>query len=219
MSTTSASAPVRLRDAARLLVAAAATGAGAVHIAFAPAHIQEWLPLGVGFLLAGVVQVLWGVHISRNESSRALLFGAAFSALFVGVYVMSRTTGLPLGPEAFEPEGLGAADILCCTLEVLVIPVALLLRGRPRWLLAPLGLRFATVFAGSLLLVGGATTYAVASPAAEHTHVHPSPAATASACPSSPVLTGVKDARGVDTGVTAFFSCKLLHEHDGHAGH
>lgn len=211
MVSTSAPAPLHLRDAARLLLAAAAIGAGAIHVAFAPTHLQEWVPLGAGFLLAGVLQVLWGVHITRNESSPALLLGAAFSVLFIGVYLMSRTVGLPLGPEAFQPEGIGVADVLCCALEVLVIPTALLLRRRPGALLTPLGLRVATVFAGSLLLVGAATTYAVAAPSAEHVH--------GQACPTAPALTGVKDARGVDTGVTAFFACKLLHEHDGHTGH
>jgi hypothetical protein len=214
MQTVDTSSAVRLRDAARLLLAAAAIGAGTVHVAFAPTHLAEWLPLGLAFLTTGVLQILWGVHISRHESPRALLTGGGFSLTFVGVYLMSRTVGLPLGPGAFEPEAIGTADLVCCALELLVITGALLLRGRPGALLAPLGLRVASVVAGSLLLVGGATTYAVAAPAGEHGHSHSHPTDSPSACPAAPALTGKEDARGVDTGVTAFFTCKLLQEHD-----
>jgi hypothetical protein len=213
-----ANSPLVTRSAARLLLAGAAVGAGAIHLAFGPEHLQEYLPLGIGFLAAGVLQILWGLYLAIRESRRVLLGGALFSIAFVGVYLMSRTVGLPLGPDAFHPEGFAAADLLCCALELVVIVGALLLVRRPGALRAPLGLRVAGVFAGSLLLVSGATTYAVAAPAAEHAHEHATGHDSHPACPAAPVLTGVQDARGVDTGVTAYFSCKLLHEHDGHTG-
>ena len=196
----------------RLVLAAAAIGAGLIHLAYAPEHLREYRPLGVGFLAAGVLQVLWGLFIAVRHSVRALLLGSVFSLAFIGVYLVSRTVGLPLGPEAFHPEAFGAADLLCCALEVPVAFGALLLARRPGALLAPLGRRLAGVAAGSLLLVGAATTFALAAPAHEHDADHPA----AARCPASPVLTGVRDGRGVDTGITSFFSCRLLHEHDGH---
>jgi hypothetical protein len=56
------------------------------------------------------------------------------------------------------------------------------------------------------------TTFALAAPAHEH---GVGPAATAP-CPTAPVLSGVPDGRGVDTGVTAYFDCQLRHEHGSH---
>src|SRR4051795_1654613 len=49
------------RTAARLILAAAAVGAGAIHLAFAPEHLVEYRPLGIGFIAAGVLQLLWAV--------------------------------------------------------------------------------------------------------------------------------------------------------------
>ena len=166
-------------------------------------------PLGIGFVAAGVLQIVWGAAVAVLDSRRLLLAGAAGSLLFIGVYVMSRTIGLPLGPEAFEPEAFGAADLLCCALEVPVAIGAYALARRPAALSGRLRASLAAVAAAAFVLVGSATAYAATTPAHEHGTEHQH------SCPATPELTGVRDARGVDTGVTAFFTCKLEHEHDG----
>jgi hypothetical protein len=195
------------RAAVRVALGAGAIGAGVIHLAFAPTHLDEYVPLGAGFVVAGVLQILWGLALPFHESRLLLRVGALGSLLFIGVYLMSRTVGLPLGPNAFQPEGFAAADLLCCALEVPVAFGALALSRRPGALRGRIGLRFAAAFVLSLGFVGTATAYAATAPAHEHEHV---------ACPSAPVLTGRLDARGVDTGVTSYFACKLEHEHDGH---
>jgi hypothetical protein len=196
------------RTALRLLLATASLGAGAIHFAVAGEHLQEWRPLGVAFLAAGAFQVLWAVAVVVRDSRAALLAGGMLSVLFIGVYLMSRTTGLPLGPEAFEPEPLGAADLLCCALEVPVAAGALLLARLPGALRRPLDRRWSVGVAAALVLVGTASGSALASPVHEHEHEH------VTSCPAEPQLTGEVDARGVDRGVTAYFACRLLHEHD-----
>lgn len=203
--TTGSAPPVTNRAAARLLLAAAAIGAGFIHLALAEEHVEEYLPLGIGFLVTGVLQVLWGVLISIRESRPLLLAGGVFSLLFLGAYLMSRTVGLPLGPEAFAREGVGRADLLCCALEVPVALGAFLLARRPSALRSPLSRRWAVAAAAGVLLTAATTTSALAAPTHEHHRT----------CPSAPVLTGDINAQGVDTGVTSYFSCKLLHEHDG----
>ena len=203
------------RAALRLALGAAAIGAGFIHLSVAPEHLTEYLPLGIGFVAAGVLQVGWGAAIATRDSRRLLLAGAAGSLLFVGVYVLSRTTGLPLGPEAFEPEAFGAADLLCGALEVPVTLGAYLLARRPSAFGSRMRASLAAAVAASLVLVGSATAYATTAPGHEHEHGVGHQHAT---CPAAPELTGVLDARGVDTGVTAFFTCKLQHEHDGGHG-
>jgi hypothetical protein len=158
------------RAALRVLLAAAAAGAGLIHLAFAPEHLHEYLPLGAGFLAAGVLQLAWAAVITGHESRRLLQLGGVFSLVFVGVYLMSRTTGLPLGPDAFEPEGFGAADLLCCALEVPVGIGALVLARRPRLLVRRLRVRLAAAVGVAFLLVGSATAYAATAPTHEHTH-------------------------------------------------
>jgi hypothetical protein len=201
--------PVTQRSAARYVLAVAALGAGAIHLAYAPEHLTEYLPLGVGFIAAGTLQLLWAVAVTIRDSSRLLYAGGVLSLVLAGVYLMSRTVGLPLGPEAFEPEAFGASDLICCALEVPVGVGALLLARRPLALRARLGVRWAAAVAAGFVLVGTASTSALAASGShEHGADHPH------SCPSAPVRTGVADERGVDTGVTAYFTCLLEHEHD-----
>lgn len=199
------------RSALRLALAAAAIGAGVIHLTVASGHLTAYLPLGVGFVAAGVLQIGWGVAIAVRDSRRLLYAGAAGSLFFLGVYVMSRTVGLPFGPAAFAPETFGTADLLCCALEVPVAVGAYVLARRPAALRRRLRASLAVAVAAAFVLVGSATAYAATVPAHEHEPGH-------ATCPATPQLTGVLDARGVDTGVTAFFTCKLQHEHDASHG-
>ena len=226
------------RAAARLVLAAAAAGAGLIHFAVAPAHLAEYRPLGIAFVVAGVLQLLWAAGLLRRDSVRLLRVGAAGSLVFVGAYLVSRTVGLPFGPAAMQAEPLGTADLVCCGLEVVTALGALALSSSPRLLVRPLRAGTVAVTAALLLGVTGGTGVALAAPPAhQHQHGHegpsveqapveqgppaaartePAPAGHAHSCPDQPVLTGKKDARGVDTGVTAYFACQL---HEAHAGH
>ena len=199
------------RTAARLVLAAAAVGAGAIHLAFAREHLAEYLPLGLGFVAAGVFQLLWGAVVAVRDSPRWLYAGGVLSLVVVGVYLLSRTVGLPLGPEAFEAEAVGLSDLICCALEVPVGLAAIALARHPRALRRRLGLRWAAALAAGFVLVGSASTTAIAVGGA---HVHEHGDKHEHACPSQPVRTGIADERGVDTGVTAYFTCLLEHQHD-----
>jgi hypothetical protein len=195
------------RTGLRLVLAAAALGAGAIHLAYAPEHLQEYLPLGIGFVAAGVLQIGWALFIALRDSVRWLLAGGVLSLAFIGVYLLSRTIGLPLGPEAFQPEPFGVGDLICCALELPVGVAGIVLARRSSALRSRMSFRWAGAVLASLVLVGTGSTAALAA-SGEHSHDHDH------VCPSAPVRTGIADDRGVDTGVTAYFSCLLTHEHD-----
>lgn len=180
----------------------ATTGAGAIHLVHAASHLSQWAPLGIGFYAAGVLQIAWAGAILVSGSRRLLYAGALLSALFVGFYLLTRTLGMPVGPEAFEPEAFGRADVLCAALEAPVALGALLLAQRRKGL--RMTRRLAAVFSLSAVFVTSATGAALAAPAHHHYD----------GCDAAPVLTGVLDDRGVDTGVTTYFRCRLLHSHD-----
>jgi hypothetical protein len=180
------------RVAVRAALAAAAVGAGAIHLAVAPEHLTEFPLLGVGFVLTAAAQFLWAGLVLRRDSARLLRIGALGSLLFVGVYAVSRTVGLPLGPEAFEAEPFGTADLVCCGLELAVAAGALGLATSTRTLYSPLRARAATVLAALLVTVGASTAVALAAPG-EHGHA----AETAPAACTAP--------------------CQPVHEH-GHVG-
>ena len=57
----------------------------------------------------------------------ALLAAAAVSAGPLLLWLWSRTTGLPFGPEPGEPEAIGLADCAACLLEVVTLVLAIAL--------------------------------------------------------------------------------------------
>lgn len=200
------------RDAARLALALGTAGAGAIHLALGPEHLREWALLGTGFYVSGALQLLWAALLLRRE--RLLVTGALGSLLFVGVWLVSRTTGLPLGPERWQAEAVGRADVVCVVLELVVAVAALTLVRRPGAGRAParrLTTRSAVALAAAAVLAS--TGAAVAAPAHEHGHSHTHVAP----CAAQPTPTGVDaDHDGADDGVQAWFRCQLLHEHDHH---
>ena len=195
------------RETAQRALALASIGAGVIHIALGPEHLSEWVVLGTSFYVFGALQVLFGLLLLRR-AGRALLLTCALGSLApIAVWLVSRTSGLPLGPEAFEPEGYGVADLICVGLEAVVALGALTLLRRPAAGLVPAGRGAARiVLSGVAIAVFASTGVAVAAPAHEH----------AETCPTSAVTNG-KDANanGADDGIEAYFACKLLHSHDG----
>jgi hypothetical protein len=157
------------RDAARQALALASVGAGAIHLALGPEHMSEWALLGTGFYLSGVFQLAWGAWAAVTESRRLLAVGAAGSLLFLGAWLVSRTSGLPFGPEAWQPEAVGRADLLCVALEAVVAVGALTLLRRPTAGLAPAG-RVAVrgLLSAVALAVLATTGVAVAAPTQAH---------------------------------------------------
>lgn len=204
------------RDTARQALALASVGAGAIHLALGPEHLSAWAVLGAGFYVSGALQVLGGAWLLLTESRRLLVLGAAGSLLLLGVWVMSRTTGLPLGPQAWAAEPVGRADLLCVALESVVALGALILLRRPTAGLAPAGpLAVRGVLSGVALAVLATTGVAVAAPGHHHDHL-PGDAP----CASAPAPTGVDaNGNGADDGVEAYFGCRLRHSHDHPAGH
>ena len=75
----------------------------------------------------------------RPTERRLLAAGAALNGAIVGVWLLSRLVGLPVGPERWQPEAIGAKDLLASYAEIaIVLLVVPLLRrdGRrlpPRW--------------------------------------------------------------------------------------
>ena len=211
--------PGNRRHALLRALAAGSAAAGVIHLAFTPDHLREWVPLGVGFAAAGVFQILWAGALLRRESRRVLAFGALGSLFFVGVWLVSRTVGLPVGPQALQVESIGVPDALCVLLELPVAAGALSLLRRPGALRRPAGALFRALAAGAAALSVATAGVAVASPG--HVHAGHAVVKGADCDPRAPMRKTGVDANhdGVDDGVQAYFRCQLVHEHDGHHGY
>ena len=117
----------RAEAGARLFAAILCLGAGVFHLLYAPAHFEEGHDVGLFFVLVGVNQIAAGVLILVVPSLLLTLATLGGMLGVIGVYVASRTTGLPLGPEPGEAEAVGVYDLVTTFLEVAALPLLLFL--------------------------------------------------------------------------------------------
>ena len=126
-----------LRASTLLICQAAAVttllAAEAIHISVIEAHWAEWVGFGVFFTLIAILEGAVAVAVALAPARRAAcLAGIVISLGTVAVWAVSRTVGVPFGPEPGEPEAIGVADVVCSALEV-VTAVALVPLLRARW--------------------------------------------------------------------------------------
>lgn len=98
-------------------------GAAAIHVAVTPQHFDEWFAAGVFFVALAAAEALGAaVMLSRiGELPAVRLVLAALTAGTIALWVVSRTAGLPFGPDPGMPEAVGALDVASTGLEVLTL--------------------------------------------------------------------------------------------------
>lgn len=101
----------------RRLCAAALVGTAAIHLAVVPEHLREWPAAAAFFVALGVVEVVLAAVVLTRTNPRLLVVGAAVSIASAALWAISRTIGLPFGPEAFVPEATAAPDLAASALE------------------------------------------------------------------------------------------------------
>jgi hypothetical protein len=109
-----------------------------VHGSVIATHFREYVLFGLFFAIVTPLQVLWaGFVLRRPWDVRLLAVGGAASLGIVLVWAMSRTVGLPFGPERLSAEPVGLKDVLASADELLlgaVVAVALVRRHAAAWL-------------------------------------------------------------------------------------
>ena len=149
------------------LAAVLSGAAAAVHLSVARLHFDEYWLFGVGFVVAGVLQLAWAVAIwRRNGDRRLLLAGLALQLGIALVWVISRTVGLPYGPDAGEAESVGPLDAQSTLDEMLIVVLGIVSlwgarRGRRRFAVDGLEL---------LALLATAATWFMLASGAGHGH-------------------------------------------------
>ena len=157
-----------------VLLSAAALGAGLLHAAFAPGHFAEDWAHGLFFAVVAWLQLLLAVGLFARP--RRWVFGAGLlNAVVIVTWVVSRTSGLPFGPNSGVAEDVGVPDLVCTALEALMVLGCLmlflragggrilhLLRG-PRWLVS------AAAF-GTVAIAVASTIALTPKYASEHHH-------------------------------------------------
>jgi hypothetical protein len=111
----------------RFVVALASAGAATIHFAVIAQHFEEYWLFGTFFVGVGLLQLAWAVLVVARPSPGLYLAGAAGNAVVAAMWIVSRTAGLPLGPEAGEPEAVGLADTVATVYEIVLASGALVL--------------------------------------------------------------------------------------------
>lgn len=164
-----------------IILAALAMGAAAIHLAAGPAHVEALGDIGLGFYWVAIFQAAIGIGFlaaGAGGPGRGLSrFALAGTLLITGLWVISRTIGIPLVEAGAEPVGM--ADLVATVLQlgiiVVVWPNALAARasaadhsvGRAT---GRRGLAAGTVMA-ALGVIALSSSIAVADAAAGHPHV------------------------------------------------
>lgn len=152
-------------DDLRLVLACGLAGAAVIHAAVVPEHWEEWPLAGAFFAVLTLAELGGAGTVARRPSRTALGAAVVLSAGPLLLWTVSRTTGLPFGPEAGTPEGVGMADAGASLLELMTLVLAVRLltsRGRPRPLARHLRAASVTaVLALTTIGVGGSGLSAV----------------------------------------------------------
>jgi hypothetical protein len=140
-----------------------------IHFAVMGEHFREYAAFGVFFSLVAWFQALWAIGVVVSPTRPMLAIGLVVNAAVVVIWLVSRTAGLPIGPEPGTAEPAAFLDVLSTVLEigVAVVTATLLVRGRPTG--SPGGSRNGLIAVGGLaLILVLLTTVAVASEDDEH---------------------------------------------------
>src|SRR4051795_6382526 len=105
-STNAGLTPPLLRIAASFSIAA-----GVIHLVMVPPHAGESMAEGLGFALAGWFQIITAWLLVTRKQRSLLMPMALANAAFIGVWIWSRTAGLPVGAHKGIKEAVGFVDL------------------------------------------------------------------------------------------------------------
>ena len=110
----------------------ASIAAGSLHAVAAGLHAEHAVLVRV-FLVAALVQVVWGLVAQSSSSRLTISLGVLVNAAAVGGWVLTRTTGIPFVPGLEIAESPQPADTVCAALAALsflLIAASMLSAGR-----------------------------------------------------------------------------------------
>src|SRR4051812_16284553 len=101
----------------RRLCAVALVATAAIHLAVVPEHQREWRAAAGFFVALAIVELALAAVVLVRDERALLVVGAAVSVASGVLWLVSRTVGLPFGPEAFTAEPVASLDLMSTALE------------------------------------------------------------------------------------------------------
>ena len=123
--------PFDLAVVGRVLLAVLSGTAGAIHLAMVPSHYAISSAEGIGFAIAGWIQLAFAVLLLVRSSRLLVVAAILANAGAIGAWGFTRLWGLPFGPEAWHAETSSFIDLTTVGLEAAFIVAAVALVLRP----------------------------------------------------------------------------------------
>ena len=125
----------------RVLLAVLSVAAGAIHLVMVPSHFDESVVEGFGFAAAGWFQLGAAWLIVTRPSRLILRVTLLVNLALIATWILSRTTGLPLGAHAWHAETVAFVDGACVAMEAALVIACGVLATRPsfgrEWSMSP----------------------------------------------------------------------------------
>ena len=119
--------PANVADPARrLTLAITSVAAGWIHAVVVPEHLHGSTLFGTFFAVTAAFQVAWAALVLLRRDPLVVTLGAVANGALVVLWIVSRTVGLPIGPEPWMPEHIGSLDVTATVLELILVGVATL---------------------------------------------------------------------------------------------
>lgn len=146
------------------LIGALSAGAGVIHLMMAPVHAASSQLEAIGFAAAGWFQIVVAMLLVFRPSRRLLAVAGLGNAVILTAWVWSRTKGLPVGSNPWQPEAVGRVDLTSALFEAgVVIGAIVQLTPHPKHRLSAV----ASII-GALAVVGVTTAVLVSPETADH---------------------------------------------------
>ena len=92
-----------------------------VHASVIREHFHEYLLYGLFFATLASAQLLLAFVVAHHPDRRTVRYIAIGSAWVVVLWLVSRTSGVPIGPEPWQPESFGRLDIAATVAEFVTL--------------------------------------------------------------------------------------------------
>jgi hypothetical protein len=102
-------------------LATISAAAGVIHLAAAFSHFGVSALHGAFFIGTGLAQLAAAALLVSRPDSWVFAATASGNTLILGIWVMSRTIGIPLEPESWTPEPVEIADAVASVLELALV--------------------------------------------------------------------------------------------------
>ena len=148
-----------------------ALGAAFIHFAVTADHFNQSWYHGSFFAAVAWLQLAWAVALVVKPTRRVLLAGIIGNLVVAEVWLVSRTIGIPFGPNSGESEPAAFVDILSTSLEIAIVLGTLAALLRPRFLQRPVrAVRAVPGLAGFAVLIAALATWSLTPAFAGHGH-------------------------------------------------